>query len=234
MGQDEFGGENSPDYLCALFAGEYTLRAALEITRFLRMRPPAATVWRRILREGLAFPRLLQKSSGVYASSGQKGWKLRQQKHPIQLSPYIFFPSGRIDAPTRRAYELREELCINNRPDMRHPGAGGSFSDGWTLPAYALASSRAGDTQGLLETLREMEVAQLCDHERIQIYESSGFWGPYYTTSMGLFLQAVSGAIFEDTPGATPCQGIWPEATFRNLHTRNIGPVSSTPEKNDG
>ena len=223
MGQDEFGGENSPDYLCALFAAEYTLRAALEITRFLRMRPKAAALWRTILREGLAFPRLLQKSTGVYATSGKKGWQLRKQKHPVQLSPYIFLPSEHIDAPTRRAYAIREALCLNNRPDMRHPGAEGSFSEGWTLPAYALACSRAGDPQGLLETLSEMDVAQLCDHERIQIYESSGFWGPYYTTSMGLFLQAVTGALFEDTPGATPCESIWPKATCRNLHSRHPG-----------
>lgn len=190
MGQDEFGGENAPDYLCALFAAAYTLRAALKITNVLRMRHPSASRWRKILADGLAFPRLLERASGVYATSRAPGWRLHRQKHPVQLSPYIFLPQPS-DGPTRRAYEIRHALCANDRPDLRHPGAGGSYYDGWTLFAYALACARTGDCRALHETLAEIEIAQLTDHEHLQIYESSGFWKPFYTTSMGLFLQAL-------------------------------------------
>jgi hypothetical protein len=190
MGQDEFGGENAPDYLCALFAACYTLRTALKIVSWLRLRHSDAARWQRILADGLAFPRLLDKRAGVYATSALKGWKLQRQKHPIQLSPYIFLPQP-LDGPTRRAYQIRQRLCANDRPSLRHPGTGGSFYDGWSLFAYALACAKAHDPLAMRETLAELEIAQLTDHEHIQIYESSGFWKPYYTTSMGLLLQAL-------------------------------------------
>jgi hypothetical protein len=190
MGQDEFGGENAPDYLCALFAANYTLRAALRITSLLRVRHADAALWKQVLADGLAFPRLLDKATGVYATSGRRGWKLHRQKHPVQLSPYIFLPQP-IDGPTRRAFVIRQQLCANDRPGMRHPGTGGSFYDGWSLFAYALACAKAGDLRARDEILAEIEIAQLTDHEHIQLYESSGFWKPYYTTSMGLLLQAL-------------------------------------------
>lgn len=190
MGQDEFGGENAADYLCALFAANYTLRAARAICLMLSIRHPDGDLWRRILTQGLAFPRLLDRRAKVYATSRTKDWWLHRQKHPVQLSPFVFLPQP-LDAATRRAYEIRHQLCCNDRLGMRHPGTGGSFYDGWTLFAYALASARAGDAASMRETLAEIEIAQLTDHEHIQIYESSGFWKPYYTTSMGLFLQAL-------------------------------------------
>lgn len=190
MGQDEFGGENAPDYLCALFAAAYTLRAALKIVTLLRVRHPDAARWKQILADGLAFPRILDKRTGVYATSATQGWKLHRQKHPVQLSPYMFLPQP-IDGPTRRAYQIRQQLCANDRPAMRHPGTGGGFYDGWTLFAYALACAKANDPLAMREILAEIEIAQLTDHEHIQIYESSGFWKPYYTTSMGLLLQAL-------------------------------------------
>lgn len=190
MGQDEFGGEDATDYLCALFAANFTLHAAVQICRLLRIRHPDVPKWKRILAEGLAFPRLLDKKSGVYATSRRRDWQLHRQKHPVQLSPYVFLPQP-IDGPTRRAYQIRHALCANDRPGMRHPGTGGSFYDGWTLFAYALACAKAGDRSAMEEILAEIEISQLTDHEHIQIYESSGFWKPCYTTSMGLFLQAL-------------------------------------------
>lgn len=190
MGQDEFGGNDAPDYLCALFAATYTLRASLSLCSGLGIRHPHADHWRRILHEGMAFPRLLDRDTGVYASSRVRGWRLHNQKHPVQLAPLFSLPQP-VDAATRKAYLLRHQLCANDRPALRHPGTGGSFYDGWTLFAYALACAKAGDAQAARETLAEVAIAQLTDHENIQIYESSGFWKPYYTTSMGLFLQAL-------------------------------------------
>jgi len=37
-----------------------------------------------------------------------------------------------------------------------------------------------------------MMPSRLVDPDFITIYESSGYWRPYYTTSMGLFLQAIA------------------------------------------
>lgn len=57
MVQDEFGGENAPDYLCALFAAEYTLEAALRLVRVcgVRVDKEEGDLWRTVLREGLAY-----------------------------------------------------------------------------------------------------------------------------------------------------------------------------------
>ena len=40
-----------------------------------------------------------------------------------------------------------------------------------------------------------MHPARLIDPDHITVYESSGFWKPYYTTSMGLFMQATEKSV---------------------------------------
>ncbi|MBC8009561.1 MAG: hypothetical protein H7067_05650, partial [Burkholderiales bacterium] len=224
MGQDEFGGENAPDYLCALFAAEYTLRTALRLAREFGLRPPAheTSAWRAILADGMAYPRLLRPAlGGVYATSAKPGYRLGRQKHPVQLNPLTFLPLGRIDAPTRRAYALRHALCENERAGMHHGGTRGSYYNGWTLGAYWLAAARMGDAAGLEHELRQTLVAQYADPEWIQIYESSGFWKPYYTTTAGLFLQAITDAFVNDwngasgKPAAVPAS--WAGAAYRDL-----------------
>lgn len=192
MGQDEYGGENSPDYLCALFAADYTLRIALRAASRAGLRPKEATAWRKILADGLAFPRLLDRAHGIYATSGGQRLEFGKTKHPVQLGPVTFLPGARPwDAPTRRALARRDELASSHRASMAHGGVRGSFYDGWTLSALWLADARAGETDALLAHLREAPVAQYVDVEWVQIYESSGFWHPYYLTSHGLFLQAM-------------------------------------------
>lgn len=226
MGQDEFGGENAPDYLCALFAAEYTLGNALRLARELGIRPPTteAAQWRTVLREGLAYPRLLRPSlGGIYATSAKPGYRLGRQKHPVQINPLTFLPLGRIDAPTRRAYALRHALCENERAEMKHPGTFGSFYNGWTLGAYWLAAVRMGDPVGLEHELRQTLVAQYADPEWIQIYETSGFWKPYYLTTMGLFLQTMTDAFVNDWTGRTvkhaAVPASWAGASYHGLRT---------------
>lgn len=226
MGQDEYGGENAPDYLCALYAAEYTLATALRLARQLGLSPPAdeAAAWRRVLAEGFAYPRLLQPRLGrILATSAAPGYALGRQKHPIQLNPLTFLPIGRIDDTVRRAYASRHAICSIERPDMRHPGALGSFYSGWTLAAFWLAAVRMGDAPGLEHELRQTLVSQYADPEWLQIYESSGFWKPYYLTSEGLFLQTVTDAFVQDWSGRVRRHAAVPEswrgATYSGLRT---------------
>ncbi|MEI6034372.1 MAG: hypothetical protein WCS65_08860 [Verrucomicrobiae bacterium] len=194
MGQDEFGGENARNYLCALFAAEYTLSTALAFARRWRIPIAERATWAGILRDGLAYERIYRPKLGVYATSEKPGYRLGRQKHPAQINPLWILPMGRVDEPTRRAYSLRHRLCENRRDGFHHAGVAGSYYNGWTLAAYWLAAANCGDATGLEHDWRQILVSQYADSDFIQIYESSGFWCPYYTTSMGLFLQAVLAA----------------------------------------
>jgi hypothetical protein len=62
------------------------------------------------------------------------------------------------------------------------------------------------------------------DKNWIQIYESSGsVQNPYYVTSHGLYLQALSDALVSDYFGMTEigsaCPAAWEEVNFANLRT---------------
>lgn len=224
MGQDEFGGEDAPDYLCALFAAEYTLRTALRLARAcgVRLETDEANRWRTVLSEGLAYPRLLRPElGGIYATSGREGYRLGRQKHPVQINPLVFLPLGRIDEPTRRAYRLRHSLCENERTGMHHPGTRGSFYNGWTLGAYWLAAVRMGDGAGLEHELKQTLVSQYADPEWVQAYESSGFWKPYYTTTTGLFMQAVCDVFAGDWNGKGPGPSVMPPS-WRGAEAWNL------------
>lgn len=203
MGQDEFGGKNAKNYLCALFSAEFTITTALAFARRWKLPLPERAAWAGILRAGLAYERLYKPNLGVYATSAKPGYQLGRQKHPVQINPLWILPMGRVDEPTRRAYALRHRLCENRRNGFNHAGAAGSFYNGWTLAAYWLAAANSGDSGGLEHDWKQVLVSQYADPDFIQIYESSGFWCPYYTTSMGLFLQAVLTAADNDA---------WPEA----------------------
>ncbi len=200
MGQDEYGGEDAPDYLCALFAADYTLKAALDLARRVGENTPEADGWRRVLADGLAYPRLLLPE-GFYRTNAAASFVPHRQKHPVQLNPLTFLPLGRIDEPTRRAWRMRHRICSIQREGMHHPGVPGCFYDGWTLFAFILAAARIGDTDGLAHEWRQAIPSQHVDPDLITIYESSGYWSAYYTTSMGLFVQAVLAAADESPAG---------------------------------
>lgn len=212
MGQDEYGGEDAPDYLCSLFAAEYTLTKALDLAARLGLGHPQAARWRAVLADGLAYDRLLQPH-GCYASN-----RLARdgvQKHPVQLNPLTFLPLGRIDTPTRSAWRRRRQLCAVERAGMRHEGMRGSFYDGWTLPAFLLAAARMGDADAVEREWSELLPAQNVDRERITICESCGFWQPYYTTSMGLVMQAIHESLASDWLGPVRTATAWPRAWGR-------------------
>ncbi|MEI6197260.1 MAG: hypothetical protein WCS42_23335, partial [Verrucomicrobiota bacterium] len=192
MGQDEFGGPNAKNYLCALFAAEYTLGQAVHLARELGLENEESTVWTKILRAGFGYDRLLVPEHGFYAANESQVFAPRRQKHPVQLNPLWLLPLGRLDEPTRAAYDQRRLICSIERDGQRHPGVPTGFYDGWTLFAFQLSAAVMNDAAGLAHELLEMSPSRLVDPGYITLYESSGFWQPYYTTSMGLYLQTVT------------------------------------------
>lgn len=209
MGQDEYGGADAPDYLCALFAVEYTFRAALDLARRLGLAPAQVARWSQVLTDGLAYDRLLEPS-GFRRSNARVVFQERSQKHPVQLNPLTFLPLGHIDDATRVAFTRRRTVCSVDRPSMSHGGMRGSFYDGWTLPAFTLAAARMCDGEALGREWSELAISQNVDRERLTVYESCGFWQPYYTTSMGLLLQAVNDALAQDWLGPISVGSAWP------------------------
>ena len=193
MGQDEFGGPNAKNYLCALFATEYTLGHAVRLAAETGASDAESEQWAAILRAGLAYQRLLLAEHGFFAANESIPFAPRQQKHPVQLNPLWILPLDREpDAPTITAYRQRRFITSSDRDGQRHGGIPTGYYDGWTLFAFQLAATTLGDAAGYAHELREMLPARAIDPGHITIYESSGFWQPYYTTSMGLFMQAAA------------------------------------------
>jgi hypothetical protein len=191
MGQDEFGGPNAKNYLCALFATEYTLRQAVHLAGQLGLADAETAAWAAVLSDGLAYARLLHPAHAFFAANESIPFEPRRQKHPVQLNPLWLLPLGREpDAPTLSAFRQRRLICSSERDNQRHPGVPTGFYDGWTLFAFQLSTVRLHDHAGYAHELKEMLPARLTDPDHITIYESSGFWQAYYTTSMGLFMQA--------------------------------------------
>ncbi|HEX8372484.1 MAG TPA: hypothetical protein VF585_06870 [Chthoniobacterales bacterium] len=188
MGQDEFGGANAKNYLCALFATSYTLREAIAMAAQLDVQDEETSRWESILQTGLAYDSLLIPETGFYATNGSTPFLPAKQKHPVQLNPLWLLPTD-IDEPTRAAYRQRRTVCSTERENQRHPQVPTGFYDGWTLFAFQLSAARMQDAAGYAHELWEMIPSRLIDPDAITIYESSGYWQPYYTTSMGLYLQ---------------------------------------------
>jgi hypothetical protein len=105
---------------------------------------------------------------------------------------------------------------------MAHGGMRGSFYDGWTLPAFTLAAVRMRDGEALAREWSELPISQNIDREQITVSESCGFWQPYYTTSMGLLLQAVNDALANDWLGPIAVGTAWPRTwgtgAFHGFH----------------
>jgi len=217
MGQDEAGGPDARNYLCALFSARYAIIAALGMARELGVDDPEFDAWRRVLDGGFAIGRLFDREKGLCATcEGELGRRqIGLQKHPVQLNPLTFLPLGKPDYHVERAYEKRHELCV---------GTAERKYLGWTLAAYWLAASHMGDAPGLVHELGESVPASYVDPDWIQIYETSGAYGaPFYVTSHGLYLQALNDAVVSDFWGevrigaAVPDE--WDGVRFGGLRT---------------
>jgi len=219
MGQDEMGGHNEKNYLCALFSAKYCLKKALEMANRLGYGAEESGTWKRILEEGLAFKRLFSKKYGMYytCESLLKFEPEMNQKHPVQLNPLTFLPLEELEPQTLKAYQERYELC---------PSVKKGIVMGWTLGAYWLAASHMRDAEAMLYELSQMLPKNYTDDDMIQIYESSGlYWSHYYTTTHGLYLQALNDALVSDYWGeveiGAACPDRWKEVRFNNLYTKD-------------
>jgi len=190
MGQDEFGGPDAKNYLCALFAADYTLTQALKMAGELGIENADTLLWSEIMSGGMAYQRLFQPQFGFYAANESITFVPRCQKHPVQLNPLWILPLGYVDEPTKAAYRQRRSVCSTEREGMNHTGVPSGFYDGWTLFAFLLSAAQMKDHAGFDHEMSEMIPAGCIDPHNSTIYESARYYQPYYTTSMGLYLQA--------------------------------------------
>ena len=212
-GQDEFGGHNAPNYLDALLGARYCLKIALEMARELEIEVSETALWNQILSDGLAFERLRDAQTKLLRTCERDGWKLGQQKHPVQLNSLMFLPlESAPDADAKAAFELRHQLCI---------GAKDSCFYGWTLPAYWLAGVHLGDAKSFESDLEHAAPSRNVDENWIQLYESAPSGGPYFVTSHGLYLQAVADAFVCDFWGEIQIGAAVPASWIENLHLKN-------------
>ncbi len=185
--------------------GTHGLDNQTPLTRIVWSEPPAAPQnYRQHLHladvslttdfEGLDFKyTLVNRTSPAEADRDLIRFDIRWEgaKRPVQLNQLWILPLGRQpDEPTRTAYAKRRIVCSSERDGQRHPGIPTGFYDGWTLFAFLLSAATLGAAVGHAHEIREMIPSRLIDPDYITVYESSGFWKPYYTTSMGLFMQA--------------------------------------------
>lgn len=207
-GQDEYGGRDSPDYLCALYGARACLATALACAAAVGRAGDEQRRWRTILADGLAFPRL-RAGNGLLATSAAAvdGNAFGRQKHPVQIHPLVFSPlPGAPDTDAVAAYGRADLICDRGAERPR-------FCWGWTTPAWWLAASRLGRGDDLAAMLSPAELAHLCDPAGQSFNELTAdqvMW--YFTTSHGLYQQAVQDACIDDSFGAVRVAGALPES----------------------
>ena len=187
MGQDEFGGEDAKNYLCALYAAEYSLKTALAAAERYGAAFDGAAKAREILAAGIAFGRLYNPEFGAYQTyeCPPDEFRFGRMKHPVPLMPLTFLPKpkGELNAAELTAYRPRYDLC-----ERAHE----HFFSGWTLFDYLLAEARMGDVDAFRKDFDEIRISDNADPELTAIYETCrGHACAYYITSHGLYAQAV-------------------------------------------
>lgn len=187
MGQDEFGGEDAKNYLCALYAAEYSLKTALAAAERYGADFDGAAKAREILASGIAFGRLYNPEFGAYQTyeCPPEEFVFGRMKHPVPLMPFTFLPkpTDELNAAELTAYRRRYDLC-----ERAHE----HFFSGWTLFDYLLAEARMGDVDAFRKDFAEIRISDNADPELTAIYETCrGHACAYYITSHGLLAQAV-------------------------------------------
>jgi len=183
MGQDELGGFNKKDYLCALYSAKYCFQKAIAYNL------DADGAYATILKDGLAFPSLIS-DEGFYFSNHEAKDK-GNQKHPVQLNELVFLRVGnQVSSPALIAYQKRYSITRNaNKPVFY----------GWTLGAFLLAGSRVGDINGWQKDWDNLIRSKYIDTGRIQVYESSGgYTDSFYSTTNALIAQSLASNLVDD------------------------------------
>lgn len=187
MGQDEMGGANQKDYLCALYSAEYCFQRAIAYGLDTDGR------YRQIL-DGMAFPCLTSPLGFYYSCQGSGIDNFGKQKHPVQLNALAYLPVDNVmSEPSRIAYDLRYEITSN---------AEKPYFYGWTLGAFLLAGSRYGNITEWSKDWSNLRKSDYVDPEWIQIYETSQSYGmSFYNITNGLIAQSLSNNLVCDWYG---------------------------------
>ena len=159
------------------------------------------------------------------------------QKHPVQLNPIAYLPQPELlekHPAFLDAWRNRWDLTM----DAREPR-----SCGWTFAEFALASARMGDGEALRRDLDLVQPARYADGQWIQFYESSCLRGwqhkkPYYFTTNGLYLQALTDAICQYWRGTVDLFAAllpeWEEDAFSFRGLRTPGGIEVSGEWDAG
>jgi hypothetical protein len=222
MGQDEEGGKNKKDYLCALTSAEYCFQKAIELNL------DTDGFYQQILKDGLAFSSLLSKKGVYFSNQGSGEENFGKQKHPVQLNPLAFLPIGKeVSTPVTMAYQHRYEITA----DSREP----HFS-GWTLGEFLLAGSRMGDVEGWQKDWNNLRKSDYVDANWIQVYESSRVHNhSFYVTTSGLMVQTLLTNLVTDWFGKleiAKCNPWKEKVVFRNIYSLSGVKVSGKIEGN--
>lgn len=209
IGQDEAGGRDQKDYLCAFYGAKYSFQKAIEHGL------DADGAYRRILDDGLAFASLLSEQGFYYASAGSGPKDFGHQKHPVQLNGLAYLPVEPAPlAPERVAHALR--YATTSRADE-------PFFFGWTLGEFLLASSHLGDAEGWRKDWENVRASDYTDADWVQIYETSATtFQSFYITTHGLVAQSLAHNIVSDYWGGlqiAPCRVHAATVRFGNYHS---------------
>lgn len=178
MGQDEMGGIDQKDYLCALYSAQYCFQQAIA------WHLDDNGTYGKILKDGLAFNSLKSKKGFYYTSLGSGEKDFGKQKHPVQLNELAFLPvNNKPSDPASIAYQLRYDITLNST---------NPFFAGWTLGEFLLAGSRYGNGDEWIKDWNNLLKSDNIDPDWIQVYETSGKSGSsFYNTTNGLITQSL-------------------------------------------
>ncbi|MFY0654017.1 MAG: hypothetical protein JXQ96_18390 [Cyclobacteriaceae bacterium] len=178
MGQDETGGQNQKDYLCALYSAKYCFQKAIEYGL------DTNGEYQQILKDNLAFESLVSQRDYYFSCQGSGEKDFGNQKHPPQLNELAFLPvSKKSSNQALNAYNIRYEITR----DAEKP-----HFYGWTLGEFLLAGTRLGDVDSWKKDWDKLLPSAYVDEEFIQIFETSRVQSEsFYTTTNGLTINSL-------------------------------------------
>ena len=207
MGQDERGGFNQKDYLCALYSAKYCFEKMVECNL------DHTGEYSKMLADGLAFAPLRSERGYYYSCQGSGPEDFGHQKHPVQLNELAYLPTETSPSEeARTVYRLRYDIT----QDARQP-----YFYGWTLGEFLLAGSRLGDAEGWQNDWDNLLKSEYVDPDFIQVYETSKTYKmSFYTTTNGLIAQTLLANLVCDWYGHLEVAKCYPwkgNTTFRNI-----------------
>lgn len=222
FGQDENGGSNQKDYLCALYSAKYSFEIAVECGR------DYDGFYKKVLKEGLAFSSLKSNNGYLFSCAGRGEKDFGNQKHPPQLNEIAMLPmSDPISPESIAAYNDRYEIVER---------ASEPFFRGWTEGSFILSSARLGNEEGWKKDWNSCLEADVIDKELIQFYESSRLFSrAYFTTNSGMFVGSIQNCAVCDWDGTIrvgnciPWQGT---VSFQNIRSKLGVTVSGRIDEN--